>query len=259
MKIAAAQLCTLPITCSRLDHYLAMSKRYDVKLVVFGEYVLNSFFTELLTMPKSMIKEQSNAKKTALIELSKKYDLELIAPLVMVGKQGLKKVCLRVNKTGIKSYEQQALINYPHWNEEKFFQNTPKPFKLFSFTLDGLKIAVMFGFEAHFNVFWDQIMSKKIDLVLLPCANTFASYKRWEAMLCTRAFCSNVSILRVNRIGNTGPDWDFYGKSMLIDANGDIIDALQGEEGLLVINASKSTKERKFWGFERYAKRLRQA
>ena len=65
-KIAALQFPTLALSESRLDYYLKASKDSGANLVVLGEYVLNSFFTELLAMPKSMIKEQSEAKKRKL-------------------------------------------------------------------------------------------------------------------------------------------------------------------------------------------------
>lgn len=119
-KIAALQFPTLALSESRLDYYLKASKDNGVNLVVLGEYVINSFFTELLHMPKNMIKEQSEAKKESLIKLAKKYELEIIAPYVSVEAKSYKKLCLKVTPNGVKSYEQQILMPYEHWNEEKF-------------------------------------------------------------------------------------------------------------------------------------------
>lgn len=119
-KIAALQFPTLALSESRLDYYLKASKDSGANLVVLGEYVLNSFFTELLAMPKSMIKEQSEAKKESLIRLAKKHELEIIAPYISVETKGYKKLCLKVAPNHIKTYEQQVLMPYNHWNEEKF-------------------------------------------------------------------------------------------------------------------------------------------
>ncbi len=81
-------------------------------------------------MPKNMIKEQSEAKKESLIKLAKKYELEIIAPYVSVEAKSYKKLCLKVTPNGVKSYEQQILMPYEHWNEEKFFSNkTPSELK----------------------------------------------------------------------------------------------------------------------------------
>ncbi len=95
-KIAALQFPTLALSESRLDYYLKASKDNGVNLVVLGEYVINSFFTELLHMPKNMIKEQSEAKKESLIKLAKKYELEIIAPYVSVEAKSYKKLCFLV-------------------------------------------------------------------------------------------------------------------------------------------------------------------
>ncbi|MFG5142379.1 carbon-nitrogen hydrolase family protein, partial [Campylobacter lari] len=96
-SIVALQFPTLALSESRLDYYLKAAKESGANLVVLGEYVLNSFFSELKTMPKSMIKEQSESKKESLIKLSKKYDLTIIAPLISAENDGFKKICIKVN------------------------------------------------------------------------------------------------------------------------------------------------------------------
>ncbi|EPC9496993.1 carbon-nitrogen hydrolase family protein [Campylobacter coli] len=257
-KIAALQFPTLALSESRLDYYLKASKESGANLVVLGEYVLNSFFTELLAMPKSIIKEQSEAKKESLIKLAKKYELEIIAPYVSVEAKSYKKLCLKVTPNGVKSYEQQILMPYEHWNEEKFFSNkTPSELKIFTFNYEKLKCALLFGFEIHFDIFWQQIMAKKIDLVIVPSACTFESKQRWEELLKTRAFLNSTSILRVNRIGKTKDEWNFYGDTLFINAFGGIESKLGSEEEMLIIEPKKSDEARKLWGFDKIIKEFK--
>lgn len=256
-SVVALQFPTLALSESRLDYYLKAAKESGANLVVLGEYVLNSFFSELKTMPKSMIKEQSESKKESLIKLSKKYDLTIIAPLISTENDGFKKICIKVNPQGIKNYEQQILMPYAHWNEEKFFNNkkTDK-LKLFTFTHEGLKCALLFGFEAHFDIFWQMIMKKKIDLVIIPTASTFDSNQRWLELLKTRAFLNSTNILRVNRIGNLKQEneWKFYGDSFFIDAFGEVQEQLGDQEEMLVVEVSKASEARNLWGFEKIIK-----
>ena len=54
-KIAALQLPTLALSESRLDYYIKASKDNGADLVILGEYVINSFFTELISMPKNTV------------------------------------------------------------------------------------------------------------------------------------------------------------------------------------------------------------
>ncbi|MBZ7931623.1 MULTISPECIES: carbon-nitrogen hydrolase family protein [Campylobacter] len=253
-KISALQFPTLALSESRLDYYLKASKDSGANLVILGEYVINSFFTELLSMPKSMIKEQSEAKKESLIRLSKKYELEIIAPFVNVESKGYKKLCLKVSPSGVKSYEQQILMPYNHWNEKSFFNNKCDKYKLFTFSYAGLKCALLFGFEAHFDGFWKMIMQKKIDLVIIPTASTFESKKRWEELLKMRAFLNSTSILRVNRIGKLKEEWNFYGDTMFIDAFGEIQERLGNEEEMLIVEPTKSDEARKLWCFDKMIK-----
>lgn len=255
-KIAALQFPTLSLSESRLDYYLKAAKESGANLVVLGEYVLNSFFTELLTMPKSMIKEQSEAKKKSLENLAKKHELEIIAPFVSVETKGFRKVCLKVSPSAVKSYEQQILMPYTHWNEAKFFLNKTDKIKLFSFTYEKLKCALLFGFETHFDLFWQEIRAKKIDLVIVPSACTFGSQKRWEELLKTRAFLNQVSILRVNRIGSAkhSEEWKFYGDSFFIDAFGEMKDRLGEEEEMLIAQPQSANEARKIWTFDKIIK-----
>ena len=258
-KIAALQLDTLPFSDSRLDYYLKACKDSGASLVVLGEYVLNSFFTELRTMPKERVKEQSEAKRASLMEFAQKYKLEIIAPFVSVEKSGFKKLCLKISPTETKSYEQQILMPYAHWDEDGFFANETANLKLFCFTHERLKCALLMGFEAHFDAFWQLILRKKLDLVILPCANTFASAQRWRELLKTRAFLSSTAILRVNRIGQakSGEEaWEFYGDTLFVDAFGQIKEALSDKEEMLIVEVSKASEAKKTWGFEKIAKKF---
>lgn len=256
-KIAALQLSTLPLSDARLNYYLKACKDSGANLVVLGEYVLNSFFTELCTKSKQLIKEQSESKKASLAEFAKKYELTIIAPYVSVENKGLKKLCLKVSPSEIKSYEQQILMPYAHWNEDKFFCNHSEKLRLFTFSYQNLKCALLFGFEAHFDAFWQLILQKKLDLVIMPCANTFESKQRWRELLKMRAFLSSTAILRVNRIGQakSGSEvWEFYGDSLYVDAFGQIKECLSDKEEMLIIDTPKASEAKKLWGFDKIIK-----
>jgi len=261
IKIAALQLPTLSLSRSRLDYYLKAAKDSGASLVGMGEYVLNSFFTELLSMPRSMIKEQSEKKKKDILELAKHYDIGIIAPFIEMGTKSFKKVCLKVDKEGLKTYEQQILMPYAHWNEAKFFANNCQKLKLFHFTHLGLKCALMMGFEVHFDFFWQEVRNKKIDLVIVPTASTFQSDKRWLELLKTRAFLNSVSILRINRIGASksplsDDEWLFYGDTLFIDAYGQVIDTLSDKEEMLICEPQKANEARKLWGFDKIERKF---
>ncbi|AQW82026.1 hydrolase, carbon-nitrogen family [Campylobacter pinnipediorum subsp. pinnipediorum] len=257
-KIAVLQLPTLALSEARLDYYLKVCKDNGVSLILLGEYVLNSFFKELENMPISMIKKQSEDRKESLINLAKKYDITIIAPLVLVRGKDIYKVIAKISQSQTKFYEQQFLMQYSHWNEAKFFKNEFKDKLNYStFKFDDLKFGVMFGYEAHFDASFVYMMKKNVDVLLIPTACTFETNERWCELLKMRAFTNNVYILRANRIGhyknkNIDESWNFYGDSMLISPFGEVSQRLGSNEEMMISNLDKKEiiTARGIWGFK---------
>ena len=255
LVVGALQLPTLGVNATRLEFYLKKAKERNCKLLLFGEYVLNHFFKELIKMPKNMVKEQTLTHISTLKRLSAQYNITLVAPIVEVKGNNYYKKIVKISPKSTSYYMQQILINYPHWNEEAFFANPIKPLnEPLIFNLEGFKIAALAGFELHFDKFWEIIHKKRVDLVLLPTVSTFESKYRWRDIITTRAFLNNCYILRANRVGDyieDGTKWHFYGDSMLVDPDGDIYMNLDDRESMLIEAISKEElrEARRGWGF----------
>ncbi len=254
MKVSALQIAPVGLSPNRLDYYLRIAKAKEVGVLLLPEYVLNRFFHELRQMPRSMIAQQSQNQIEALKSLSKEYGTTIIAPVVRVQKDRIVKSVglFRSNRTSF--YDQQILIDYPHWNEEKFFDNEPIN-EVMIFRQGGLKFGVLPGYEAHFDHFWQEFMHKDVDVVLVPSASTFGSNQRWLELLKTRAFTNHLYVVRANRIGEyideQGLTWKFYGKSFAIDPYGQVAVELGESEELLIQDISKERikSAKKEWGF----------
>lgn len=254
--ISALQLPTLPMNEAKLDYYARICDKKDIRLVVLGEYVLNSFFKELESMPKGMIKEQSKHKIKMLKSICQKYNLTIIAPIVRIVEGKITKSILKASPKSMRYYPQYFFINFKHWNEEKFFYQEKEKYDLPTFNFEGVKYATIMGFELYFDFIWEQIDKKKVDVVLLPSVSTFDSKERWDELLRSRALTHNVYILRVNRIGTCKQkegDWHFYGHSALIDPHGEMEECLNDEEAMLVVNIDKSKVQeaRNLWGWRK--------
>lgn len=253
-KIAVLQLPTLSLSEARLDYYLKICKDSGANLVMLGEYILNSFFKELEAMPKSMIQKQSDEKKKSLINLAQKYDITIIAPIILVKSNNIFKTVAKISATQTKFYEQQILMPYPHWNEANFFTNKTDNLKFPTFKFEDLKFGIMFGFEAYFDVGFSYMLQKNIDVLLIPSACTFDTNKRWEELLKIRALTNNIYIVRANRIGsyknkNDKEIWQFYGNSMVVSPFGEILQELGSDEEVMITNIDKKdlVLARKTW------------
>ncbi len=262
MNIAALQLSSVGLSPNRLDYYFRVCQEKEIKLLLLGEYVLNPFFHELSHIPLNMLSQQSSAQLDMLKTLSQKYEITVVAPIVRVIKGEPYKSIVTVRGQRANYYDQQILINYKHWNEERFFANPVEELQVpFTFKIGEFRVGVLAGFEIHFDWFWESFLKKDIDIVLLPTVSTFGSQKRWRELIQMRAFTNNCFVLRANRIGEykdeLGLVWKFYGESLLATPDGKIATMLGEGEELLVESVTKTQikEARKEWGFRSQLKR----
>ncbi len=260
LVVAALQLPTLGMNATRLEFYLKQAHDRGADVMLLGEYVLNHFFKEFATMAKSMVKAQTKKHLELLKQLAVKYNIIFIAPIILTKKDGYYKTIAKITPNNTRYYEQQILLPYEHWNEKKFFSNSIKPLKdPMIFKIKEFKVMVMAGFEMHFDIFWQKVTEKKIDLVLLPTASTFGSHNRWREIIKTKAFLHGCFILRANRLGEYSDDevkWKFYGDTMLVSPEGEVEMMLEDKESMLieVIDKAEVLEHRKAWGFEKELK-----
>ncbi|MDQ7045043.1 MAG: carbon-nitrogen hydrolase family protein [Sulfurimonas sp.] len=256
MRVAVLQLTSQGMSSTKLFNYVRIAQKQSVKVLVLGEYTLSPFFKELQTMSIAMIKEQALHQTKILKELTSTYNITIIAPMVTVKKQKAYKTIAKFSPSSTSYYEQQVLINYAHWNEERFFANEIKPLQTpLVFNIDGFKFALMSGFELHFDELFLKLSSKNIDCVLLPSVATFDSFERWKRLIQSRAFTHNCYILRANRIGeykDKNHSWQFYGDSLLASPHGDILEHLGNREELMIVDMSHTdvVQARRLWGFK---------
>ena len=255
MKAAVLQLSSQGLSSTKLLNYIRIANKKGVKLLLLGEYILNPFFKELQSMSIAMLKEQSSGQIKILKDLANTYNITIITPIVLVKKKKPYKTIAKFAPNSTSYYQQQILINYTHWNEEKFYANTIEKLKSpLIFKMGNLKFAVISGFEIHFDEIFKKLKNKNVDCILMPSVSTFESYERWKALIQTRAFVHNCYVLRANRIGEyiEGEySWKFYGDSVLASPDGEIISHLGNKEELMIVELSHKEvlNARKSWGF----------
>jgi nitrilase len=255
MKIAFLQSDSLPFDKAKINYYLSHAKKEGAKVFVLPEYVLNRFFKEIEKMPLSFIKNQTNHQIKLLKQLSKSYNMTIIAPLVKINGDKKYKVLGKFFQGNVRYYYSQVFMPYSHWNEEKFFEKkTNKPLV---FSVGNIRIGACFGFESHFDAFWEYFRNKKCDAIVIPSIGTFNSHERWYQMLKMRAFLNNMYVIRVNRVGNY-EDWEFYGKSFTIDPEGEEKIILGNKEELAIVDILKEKvkESRKEWKFNKISKNI---
>ncbi|MDE5591496.1 MAG: carbon-nitrogen hydrolase family protein [Helicobacter sp.] len=245
MRVAALQLSSFR-NKNEIAAYLQAAVAQKVKILVMGEYLLNPFFKDFENIKKDLLLDSAKDIQYQLIEISNAYALTIVAPVFEVVGNKIYKSLGIINRGKILFYRSQRLMPYEHWNEVKFFSNTiPKTVKMPPvFEIGGMKFSVVFGYELHFDEFWLMFKKNQVDCVLLSSASTFDSSLRWRSIIKMRAFLNNCYILRANRIGQyrdemTHTLWNFYGDSLLVNPNGEVVDCLGDREELLIANLDK--------------------
>ena len=257
LTVAALQLPTLGMNATRLEFYLKNAHERGVRILLMGEYVTNHFFKEMERMPRRMVKEQTRQHMDMLRKFARQYRMTFIVPIIRFRKKRPYKAIARIAPDCIEYYYQQILIPYAHWNERDFFANPLAPLaKPMIFKQDGFTIAVMGGFELHFDPLWEAVRHHRVDLVLLPTASTFGSSQRWQKLIQSRAFVCGIYLLRANRLGeyvDRDVAWRFYGDSLLVNPDGEVEMLLEDKESMLIETLEKSAvkEHRKSWQFDR--------
>ncbi len=261
MKVVLAQASVMPLQERALHTYFKYLEKGSV--VVFGEYVFDLFFTALRDTSKEVIAQLYGQKVELIQKLAKDYELKIVTPLIAVEKNKIYKQIAIIDSKSSDFYTQQFLIDYAHWDEKSFFDNpkTKQDFKNvktpYIFEQNGMKIGVMFGFEAHFDILWLKLKNENVDIVLVPSANAFESAWRWEALLSMRALCNGCMVVRVNRTGRVktqNGELEFYGESFIANPDGEVIEKMNKKDGFACfeIEAYDIQKLAKEWGFREF-------
>ena len=256
MNAALLQLPPVAPNDVRLSKYLQSCKKQKVQIVVFGEYIFHPFYRDISLKDSKAFASFCKKILNALHKLSVKYKLDMVVPLINYHESKVYKDIALIQGEKVHLYHQQRLIAYPHWNEKQFFYNIlPKsPKTPLIFEKEDIRFGIIAGFEIHFDEIWLKLKQAQVDVVIMPCSNTFASKERWRILSQARAFTNSMVILRVNGIDEKVYDdvaWKFYGDSCLIDADGHIDDTLEEREGMMIVElqAQHVKNIQKEWGF----------
>lgn len=249
MRIALIQLPAVGMNDETLEEYLSIAYHKHSSMVVMGEYVLSPFFKTLPSIPQEMLQAQSTHHIQRLSYWARRYNLHIVAPIIRVEAGHYWKNIAYITPKTTLYYTQNFLIPYSHWDEEHFFtpSNTNTPLVV---TYNEWKIAIMGGFEAHFDPMW----APPVDIAIIPSASTFDSHQRWRELLKMRAFTHQCYVIRANRVGEYYDEhhrWHFYGDSLGISPEGEIEMSLGEQAGIgwMDLHRSTLTTAREGWGF----------
>ncbi len=109
------------------------------------------------------------------------------------------------------------------------------------FSMDGISFSSFICYDLRFPEIF-QIASKKADVLLIPANWPEARRAHWRCLLQARAIENQVYIIAVNCTGDIG-GVNYSGDSCIINPNGQILQELSGQEGLMEYDLQDETAE----------------
>lgn len=115
--------------------------------------------------------------------------------------------------------------------------------------INGFKICPQVCYDLRFPVFSsntqriDGKLSAAYDLLLYVANWPAARFTHWRALLQARAIENQAYVIGVNRVGTDGNDIAYRGDSCVIDHQGEIVEDMGNQAGILSVTLDKSPLE----------------
>ena len=115
--------------------------------------------------------------------------------------------------------------------------------------INGFKICPQVCYDLRFPVFSsntqriDGKLSAAYDLLLYVANWPAARFTHWRALLQARAIENQAYVIGINRVGTDGNDIAYRGDSCVIDHQGEIVEDMGNQAGILSVTLDKSPLE----------------
>lgn len=140
-----------------------------------------------------------------------------------------------LNKQGDVICDYAKIHPFSYANEEKYYE---KGDSLSFCTIDGIRICPLICYDLRFpEVF--QAASLQADLIVVPANWGGTRNAHWKLLLQARALENQAFVIGVNRVGRDHSTC-YVGNSMIVDPEGEIIERLDTQAGLIVVEVEKS-------------------
>jgi len=115
--------------------------------------------------------------------------------------------------------------------------------------IKGFKVCPQVCYDLRFPVFSrntqpiDEELSAAYDLLLYVANWPAARFRHWQALLQARAIENQAYVIGVNRVGTDGNDIVYRGDSCVIDHQGEYVEDMGNEAGMLSVTLDKAALE----------------
>lgn len=250
MKLALFQMKNQGSIKSNLEKSLIAietASKNNADLILFPEVQLTEFFPQYKNqdVKKYRISIESEIVKS-FCKAAKKNHIIVVPNIYLEENSKTFDASILINSDG-KILGTQKMVHIAQANqfyEQDYYTPSDDGFKIFETSLG--KIGIVVCFDRHYPESIHTQTLRDADLILIPTANTKTEPSEifeWEIRI--QAFQNSVAIAMCNRVG-TEDKMQFSGESLIVDANGNLIQKADDREQILYaqVDLSESQKIR---------------
>ena len=205
---------------------------YGADLILFPEMTLTGFSNDV---PKIADKEQETLH--FFTELAEEKRIAIgFGYVSMPDKKGRNHFAL-IDANGSLRMDYLKLHPFTHGGEADFYEGGNE-FGCFTM-LEQWNCAGFVCYDLRFPEIFE-IASRKTEIIVVPANWPQARKEHWTTLLRARAIENQVYMLGVNCVGEKEGQY-FSGDSCVVDPNGNVMESLSDQEGLIVLDIPNNT------------------
>lgn len=207
----------------RCTDLIRRSAALGAEMVVFPEMTLTGF---TMNTAVSMENPDASASLNAFAELAKQYQVSVVAGLVLQSGPKAANTLVAFSRDGAEQARYIKIHPFSFANENQFFEAGN--------SLAKMRIA---GFTAGFTICYDlrfpelySALAKDCNLIINIANWPKRRVHHWKTLLQARAIENQIFIIGVNRTGTDGNGLEYERSSLLVNANGEIMEPIVRED-----------------------------
>lgn len=218
---------------AKLEEQLRVVSGKQADLLLLPEMSFTGF-----SMNTDLTKEEKEETTTRVRALAMQYKVAIGFGWVKDCGQKSENHYTIVDKNGVCLSDYAKLHPFSFSGEDLKFQGGDR---LTSFVLDGVPCSGFICYDLRFPEIF-QIASKTAHVIMVPANWPAKRSSHWKALLQARAIENQVYILAVNCFGQI-QDLYYSGDSCIINPDGQILEMLSDEEGLIIYDLADDVEQ----------------
>lgn len=216
-----------------LNRIEELMQQYNVKstLIVLPEMFNTSYMME----PGEVAETEEGFTITTLKKLALNYDVTFMGSIPMKSNNQYFNSSIIVDKDGLQfTYDKMHLYSLAGEHEKYSAGQESKIHTLES----EIKIKPLICYDLRFPYLSFNNGKEKYDLLIYSANWPAPRIHHWKSLLTARAIENQCYVIGVNRVGKDANEWEYPGKSMVVNCKGEILLELDDHEQVKTMELS---------------------